>query len=56
MHRMLILVCCACTILAFILIFIHRGGYSYYPELPAKAHPPIGITITILIILIVSTL
>jgi len=50
-HRGCNLVAMLCTIIAFIIIFIHVGGYSQLPELPASAHPPLGITVTILVIL-----
>ncbi|ELT98132.1 hypothetical protein CAPTEDRAFT_207798 [Capitella teleta] len=50
-HRGCLLTTLVCTVLGFILIFIHRRAYSTMPELPDKAHPPLGITVTILCIL-----
>lgn len=50
-HGSLMLTCMVCTILGFILIFVHCGGYSQLPHYPDKAHPPLGITATILVIL-----
>lgn len=46
------LTCLVLTIIAFIVIFIHGNGYITMPIYPNKAHPPIGICVTILIILI----
>jgi hypothetical protein len=50
-HRGLMLSVLILTIIAFILIFVHVGGYSWMPFLHEKAHPPLGITVTILVIL-----
>jgi len=50
-HRALMLTALVCTVIAFILIFIHVGGYSQMPDYPDKAHPPLGICVTILVIL-----
>ena len=71
-HRGCMLTCFGCTVLGFILIFVHRKAYStvgdihcnfihpinlrslQMPDLPDKAHPPLGITVTILAVLNVS--
>jgi hypothetical protein len=50
-HRGCMIVAMVCTIIGFILIFVHVGGYAQMPDLPPKAHPPLGITVTILVIL-----
>jgi hypothetical protein len=50
-HRGLMLTCLLCTIIAFILIFVHVGGYSKMPDYPEKAHPPLGICTMILCLL-----
>ncbi|KAI0221795.1 putative ferric-chelate reductase 1 [Lamellibrachia satsuma] len=50
-HRGCMSVTFFCTILGFILIFIHAGGYSQMPNLPDKAHPILGIITTIFCIL-----
>jgi hypothetical protein len=50
-HTGCMITCLLCTIVAFILIFIHAGGYSQMPDYPDKAHPPLGICTTILCIL-----
>lgn len=39
------------SVAGFIVIFINARGYCYYEQLPQKAHPPLGITTTILLIL-----
>lgn len=78
-HRGCLLVTLGCTVVGFIIIFVHRMGYStvsntlhtwcpplsshcthpplwllQMPDLPDKAHPPLGITVTILCVLNVS--
>lgn len=40
------------TVIGFILIFVHASGYVELNIYPDKAHPPIGICVTILIVLI----
>jgi hypothetical protein len=50
-HRGLMIACLVCTVIAFILIFVHVGGYSKMPDYPEKAHPPLGICVMILCLL-----
>jgi hypothetical protein len=50
-HRGLMITCLLCTVIAFILIFVHVAGYSKMPDYPEKAHPPLGICTTILCVL-----
>jgi len=50
-HRALQIINLFCTIIAFILIFVHAGGYSQMPHLPDKAHPILGIITTCLCVL-----
>jgi hypothetical protein len=50
-HRCLMLICLVCTLIGFILIFIHVGGYSQMPDYPEKAHPPLGICVMILVLI-----
>lgn len=50
-HRALMIICLILTAIAFILIFLHVGGYSHMPDYPDKAHPPLGICVMILVIL-----
>ncbi|XP_052775405.1 putative ferric-chelate reductase 1 [Mya arenaria] len=40
------------VVIAVILIFIEAGGWSEFPELPAKAHPILGIIVFICILVI----
>lgn len=50
-HRGLMIVSLFATVIAFIIIFVHCDGYSKMPDLPAKAHPILGIITTILCVL-----
>lgn len=54
MHRGLQIICLVATIIAFVLIFVHVGGYSKLDSLPGKAHPIIGIIVTCLALANVS--
>ncbi|ESP03638.1 hypothetical protein LOTGIDRAFT_237623 [Lottia gigantea] len=50
-HFNFMAMCFLLTFIGFILIFVEAGGYSEFPELPAKAHPILGIIMFVCILI-----